>query len=153
MSPPLRIAIADDERPMRAYFHRILPTLGHEIIITAETGKQLVERCRATRADLVITDICMPDMDGIEAAHTLCKQEPLPVILVTAYHDQETVERAQAAGVLVYLVKPIKANDLQAAIPLAMRRFEELQESRSRAEQGVGMSGLCHLPPIHSHPG
>src|SRR5689334_13062968 len=107
MSRRLRIAIAEDEKDMRDFFLETLPVLGHEVVISAETGKQLVERCRATRPDLVITDIRMPDMDGIEATRILYQEEPLPVILATAYHDKETVKRAETAGVLTYLVKPI----------------------------------------------
>jgi len=131
MSLQLRIAIAEDERDMQDFFRTVLPMLGHEVIISAETGKQLVERCRAMRPDLVITDIRMPDMDGIEATRTLYQEEPLPVILVTAYHDEETIQRAETAGVMAYLVKPIKVDDLQSAITLSMRRFEELQAMRS----------------------
>ena len=68
MSRALRIAVADDEPDMRDYFRTILPRLGHEVVAVAETGRELVEQCRATRPDLVITDIKMPDMDGIDAA-------------------------------------------------------------------------------------
>src|SRR5438552_16109983 len=103
MNRPLRIAIAEDESDMRDFFNKILPSLGHEVIVSAETGTQLVERCRALRPDLVITDIRMPDMDGIEATRMLCQEEPLPVILVTAHHDPETMKRAETEGIMAYL--------------------------------------------------
>src|SRR5262249_54151796 len=124
---------AEDERDMRVFFHTILPLPGHEVVVSAETGKQLLERCRGLHADLVITDIRMPDMDGLEATRILCEEEPLPVILVTAYHDAETLKRAEGAGVMAYLVKPIKPDDLQPAIALSMRRFEEFQTLRREA--------------------
>jgi AmiR/NasT family two-component response regulator len=133
MSRPLRIAIAEDERDMREFFHKILPILGHEVVVSAETGTQLVELCRAKRPDLVITDIRMPDMDGIEATRILCQEEPIPVILVTAHHDAETMKRAEMEGIMAYLVKPIKPDDLQPAITLSMRRFEEFQALRREA--------------------
>jgi two-component system, response regulator PdtaR len=133
MSQALRIAIAEDERDMRDFFQKILPLLGHEVTVTAETGKQLVERCRATRPDLVITDIRMPDMDGIEATRILCQEEPLPVILVTAHHDAEVMKRAESESIMAYLIKPIKPIDLEPAIALSMRRFEQFQALRWEA--------------------
>ena len=133
MSEPLRIAVADDEPDMRDYFRQILPLLGHEVVATAQDGRELVEQCRATRPDLVITDIKMPEMDGIEAAVALYKDTPLPVILVSAYHDAELIERAEADHIMGYLVKPIKQADLGPVIALAMRRFEQFQELRKEA--------------------
>ena len=87
MTRSLKIAVADDERDMRDYFQQILPHLGHQVVVVAETGTELVERCAATPPDLVITDIKMPDMDGIDAAVALYQHGPVPVILVSAYHD------------------------------------------------------------------
>jgi len=66
-SRPLRIAVADDDRETRAYFQELLPRLGHQVVV-AESGRQLVEQCRLLDPDLVITDIRMPDLDGITAA-------------------------------------------------------------------------------------
>jgi two-component system, response regulator PdtaR len=130
MGRPLRIAVAEDERGMRDFFQKILPILGREVVVTAETGKQLVERCRATRPDLVITDIRMPDMDGIEAIRILYQEQPMPVVLVTAHHDAETMKRAETEGIMAYLIKPIKTDDLEPAIALSMRRFVEFQALR-----------------------
>jgi response regulator NasT len=130
MNRLLRIAIADDELDMRDYFQQILPLLGHQVISVARNGRELVELCATTRPDLVITDIKMPDMDGIEAAARIYKSAPAPVILVSAYHDPEYIARAEADHVLAYLVKPIKQADLEPAIGIAMRRFEQFQELR-----------------------
>ncbi len=133
MSAPLRIAVADDEPDMRDYFQKCLTRLGHQVVAVAETGQQLVDRCRATRPDLVITDIKMPDMDGIEAASRLYRERPVPVILVSAFHDPALIERAEADHVLGYLVKPIKQADLEPVIGLAMRRFEQFEALRREA--------------------
>lgn len=133
MTGPLRIAVADDEADMRDWFERILPTLGHQVISVAENGKELVEHCRSLKPDMVITDIKMPDMDGIDASQAICAERPLPVILVSAYHDPELIRRAEANHVLAYLVKPIGKAALEPAIGLAMRRFEELQALRKEA--------------------
>jgi response regulator NasT len=133
MTEPLRIAVADDEPDMRDYFSRILPRLGHRVVAVAATGAELVEKCRAERPDLVITDIKMPDLDGLDAAAAITQERPVPVILVSAYHDAELVRRAEADHVMGYLVKPIKQNDLAPTIALAMRRFEQLAALRREA--------------------
>jgi two-component system, response regulator PdtaR len=130
MTRSLKIAIADDELDMRDYFQEILPLLGHQVIAVAQNGKELVELCARTRPDLVITDIKMPDIDGIDAAVQLYRQSPVPVILVSAYHDPEFIRRAEADHILAYLVKPIKQADLEPAIGIAMRRFEQFQALR-----------------------
>ena len=75
----------------------------------------------------------MPDMDGIDAARQIYRDCPIPVILVSAYHDQELVERAEEDHVLAFLVKPIKQADLEPAIAIATRRFEQFQALRQEA--------------------
>ena len=133
MNTPLRIAIADDEPDMRDYFKKSLPRLGHQVVAVAQNGRELVEQCRARHPDLVITDIKMPDMDGIDAAVQIYKERPIPVILVSAYHDPELIARAEADHILGYLVKPVKAADLGPTIALAMRRFEQFQALQQEA--------------------
>jgi two-component system, response regulator PdtaR len=134
MTKPLRIAIADDEPDMRDYFVKILPRLGHEVVVVAADGAELVRRCKEQRPDLVITDIKMPDMDGIDAAVRLYEHLSVPVILVSAFHDPELIERAEMDHVMSYLVKPIKQADLEPAIGLAMRRFEQFEQLRQEAK-------------------
>jgi AmiR/NasT family two-component response regulator len=133
MNRALRIAVADDEPDMQDYFRTILPLLGHEVVAVAKTGRELVEQCRATHPDLVITDIKMPDMDGIDAAAQIYKDAAVPVILVSAHHDSATVRRADADYVMAYLVKPIKQADLEPAIAIALRRFAQFQALRKEA--------------------
>lgn len=133
MNNALRIAVADDEADMRDWFERMLPTLGHQVVSVAETGHELVEHCRTLQPDLVITDIKMPDMDGIEAAQAICHERPVPIILISAHHEPELIERAEADQVLAYLVKPVGTASLAPTIGLAMRRFAELQELRKEA--------------------
>ena len=130
MTKGLRIAVADDELEMRDFFEKVLPRFGHQVVAVAENGAQLVEHCRQLQPDLVITDIKMPELDGIEASSQICSERPLPVILVSAYHDPELIARAEADHVQAYLVKPIGIADLQPAIAIATRRFEELRALR-----------------------
>jgi AmiR/NasT family two-component response regulator len=130
MTRALKIVVADDELDMRDYFQQILPLLGHQVLGVARTGRELVDLCIATHPDLVITDIKMPDMDGIDAAARIYRHNAIPVILVSAYHDPEFVRRAEADHIMAYLVKPIKQADLEPAIGIAMHRFEQFQALR-----------------------
>jgi response regulator NasT len=129
----LHIAVADDEPDMQEYYRAILSHLGHVVVAVAETGRKLVEKCRDQHPNLVITDIKMPDMDGIDAAARIYRGQPLPVILVSAYHDAEFIRRAEADHVLAYLIKPIKQADLETAIAIVMSRFEQFQALRQEA--------------------
>lgn len=133
MSQRLRIAVADDEADMRDFFERMLPLLGHEVVSVAENGHELVDHCQSLKPDLVITDIKMPDMDGIDASKLICEERPTPVILVSAYHDPQLIQRAEANHVMGYLVKPIGQADLAPAIAVATRRFQEMQTLRKEA--------------------
>jgi response regulator NasT len=135
MNPVLRIAVADDEPEMQKYYQKCLSRLGHRVVAVASTGRELVEQCRATVPDLVIADIKMPDMDGIDAATTIFRERPVPVILVSAFYDADLVERADAENVLGYLVKPLKEADLGPMIGLAMRRFAQIQALHHEAAE------------------
>jgi response regulator NasT len=125
--PRLRVAVAEDDREVLEYLQEVLPRLGCEVLCTADTGKGLAAAAREARPDLVITDIKMPDMDGIEAAAAINRDAAVPVILLSGHFDEELVSRAAAANVMSYLVKPVGEADLRAAIPLAMARFRQIQ--------------------------
>src|SRR5262245_44635580 len=120
MSGPLRVVVADDEPDMREYFQKLLPRLGHKVVGSADNGRTLVELCRTLQPDLVITDIKMPDLDGIDAAIAIHAERPVPIILVSAYHDPELIARAENDHIFGYLVKPIKGADLEPTIALAV---------------------------------
>lgn len=133
MNPSLRIAVADDEADMRDYFQAVLARLGHNVVAVAQNGRELVELCRSTKPDLVITDIKMPELDGIDAAIQISLERPVPVILVSAFNDRDLVERAEMDHVMGYLVKPIKQTDLVPAIAIAVHRFEQFEALRQEA--------------------
>jgi response regulator NasT len=73
----------------------------------------------------VITDIKMPEIDGIDASIQICRTKPVPVILVSAHQDATLIQRAETDHIMAYLIKPVKQNDLASAIALAMHRFEQ----------------------------
>ena len=129
----LRIAVADDEQDMRDYFQDTLPVLGHHVIAVAKNGRELVDSCLESTPDLVITDVKMPDMDGIEAVEAINRSRPTPVILVSAYHDAKIISRAEQEYILAYLVKPIKQADLETAIAITMARSEQFHALAQQA--------------------
>ncbi len=123
----VRIIIADDESIIRMDLKEMLTNLGYLVIGEAGDGRSAVNLARELRPDLVIMDIKMPDMDGIEAARILTEEEIAPVILLTAYSQKELIEGAKEAGVVAYLVKPFRESDLAPAIEVALARFREFQ--------------------------
>jgi two-component system, response regulator PdtaR len=127
MAERLRVAVADDERDVREYLQEAIPRLGHEVVAVAENGRQLADYCHSLRPDLVVTDVKMPDMDGIEMSLEINKTKQTPVILVSAHHDAEILTRLGADHIMGYLVKPITEADLKTAITVAMLRFRHFQ--------------------------
>jgi response regulator NasT len=138
-NPPLSVAVADDEADTREYLQELLRRLGHQVVAVPD-GKQLAELCRSSPPDLIVTDVRMPGRDGIEAVAEVNREHPVPVILVSAYHDPELFARAPSPHVVAYLVKPIKQGDLEAAISVALpnfRRSRELAREAAEARQAL----------------
>lgn len=127
MTQSLRIIVADDEPLLAEEISAYLSDMGHEIVATAATGKELVEKTADLKPDLLVTDIKMPDMDGLEAAKQICRTSPVPVVIVSAYHDEEYINRATGQCIMSYLVKPISKGSLKVALSLATRRFHEFK--------------------------
>jgi response regulator NasT len=122
MTVPLRIIVADDEPDMQEYFAKVLPRMGHEVVAVAVTGRQLVEECRARRPDLVITDLLMPDLDGLSAAELVQRELGVPVIVVSALAEPVGPSAGGGGPYDFYLVKPVKQRDLASAIAAAARQ-------------------------------
>jgi len=131
-NPPRRILIADDEPLIRLDLREMLQTLGYQVVGDASDGATAVKLARETHPDLVLMDIQMPELDGLEAARILTAENIAPVLLLTAYSQRELVERAQQAGVVGYLVKPFRDSDIQPAIEVALARFEEFRALRTQ---------------------
>jgi len=122
-----RVIIADDESLIRMDLREMLTNLGYLVIGEVGDGRSAVNLARELRPDIVLMDIKMPDMDGIEAAKILTEERIAPVLLLSAYSQQELVQRAQQAGVTGYLVKPFRESDLAPAIEVALSRFSEFR--------------------------
>jgi response regulator NasT len=123
-----RVIIADDESLIRMDLREMLTNLGYLVVGEVADGRSAVNQARELKPDIVIMDIKMADMDGIEAAKVLTEEHVSPVVLLSAYSQRELVERAREAGVVAYLVKPYREEDLTPAIEVALARFREFQE-------------------------
>lgn len=123
----LRVLIADDEILHVMSLRAQLTTLGHEVVAEAASGEEAAELVQKLRPDLAILDIKMPNGDGIEAARRITADSPIPIVLLTAYSEQDLAKRAADAGIFAYLMKPVSEADLLPAILLAMARFKEFQ--------------------------
>ncbi|HHL40833.1 MAG TPA: response regulator [Deltaproteobacteria bacterium] len=125
-----KVALIDDEASQRVVLRGFLEDAGYEVVAEGGDGSQAVDICTANDPDLVIMDVKMPGMDGIEAARLINSLRPTPVLLLTASSDDETVRRAVEAGVMAYLTKPVRFEELQPAIELALDRHNELEQLR-----------------------
>jgi response regulator NasT len=105
----------------------MLTNLGYLVMGEAGDGQSAINLTWELRPDIVIMDIKMPDMDGIEAARILTQERLAPVLLLSAYSQQELVQRAKEAGVASYLVKPFRESDLTPSIEVALARFNEFR--------------------------
>ncbi len=123
-----RVIVADDESITRQDIVEMLVSLDYVVVGDIGDGRSAVNLARELKPDIVIMDIKMPTLDGIDAAKILTEENICPVLLLTAYHDKELVDRARAAGVAAYLVKPFRESDLSPAIEVALARFEEFRE-------------------------
>ncbi|HST04847.1 MAG TPA: response regulator [Chloroflexia bacterium] len=123
-----RVVIADDDPIIRMDLREMLTDLNYQVVGEAADGKNAVTLARDLKPELVIMDIRMPEMDGIEAARTLTQESVAPVLLLTAYSEPELVQRATQAGVVGYLVKPFREAQLGPAIEVTLGRFREFQQ-------------------------
>jgi AmiR/NasT family two-component response regulator len=130
----MRILIAEDETIIRLDLRELLERAGFEVCAEARDGAEAVELARAEQPDLAVLDVKMPQLDGIEAARRILDERPIPIVMLTAYGQQELVSRAIEAGVFGYLVKPFRETDLLPAIQTARARYEELSALREEAE-------------------
>ena len=121
----LRVLIADDDPIIRLDLKQMLENLEYEVVAEAGDGHQAIELARESKPDICILDVRMPNLDGIDAVNVISDENIAPAILLTAYSDKDLVDRAKAAGVFAYLVKPFKPSDLPPAIEVARSRYEQ----------------------------
>ena len=133
-STPMRILIAEDETIIRLDLRELLERSGFEVVAEARDGEEAVALARSESPDLALLDVKMPKLDGIDAARRILDERPIPIVMVTAYGEQELVARAVEAGVFGYLVKPFRESDLLPAVETARARHRELAALREEAD-------------------
>lgn len=130
-----RIVIAEDEDLTRKDLKETLEGLGYLVVGEARDGQSAISLARELRPEIVVMDIQMPGMDGIDAAKTLTEERIAPTLLLTGYYDEAKIERAKEAGVIAYLVKPFSESDLEPAIQVALSRYDEFRQLGEKIEQ------------------
>ncbi len=129
----MRILIAEDETIIRLDVRTLLEKAGHEVVAEARDGEEAVALAAEYVPDLIVMDVRMPHLDGIEAARQISDRKPVPIVMLTAYAEEDLVTRASEAGAFAYLVKPFREVDLLPALNTARARFEELAALREEA--------------------
>jgi AmiR/NasT family two-component response regulator len=130
----VRILIAEDETIIRLDLRQLLEGAGFEVCAEARDGLEAVALARSEAPDVALLDVKMPRLDGIEAARRILDERAIPIVMLTAYGQDELVSRAVEAGVFGYLVKPFRESDLLPAIRTARARHEELAALRAEAD-------------------
>lgn len=148
-----RVLVVEDEFLVGEMIVGVLEDAGYSVVGRATSGSQGVELTRSLRPDVVLMDIKMPDMDGIEATLRIQETCPTPVVVLTAHESMELVEQAGEVGVGAYLIKPPKPREVERAITIAMARFEalmklrelnaELMEALEKVKKLSGMLPIC----------
>ncbi len=130
----LKILVADDEAIIRLGLRTMLAEMGHEALL-ASNGREALQLARTALPDLALLDIQMPLTDGLEAARALARNQPMPIIILTAYSQQSLLEKAAQLPIQGYLVKPVNDRDLAAAIEVAVARFDEAQAAAREVQR------------------
>jgi two-component system, response regulator PdtaR len=120
-----RVLVIDDHDASRTQLVQILRGSGYEIAGEGGSGRAALALAQASAPDALLMAVGLGDGDGIDAARDLMQTKPLPIVLVTSHYDVPTVERAKQAGVMGYLVKPLRDEELTPAIELAITRFQD----------------------------
>jgi two-component system, response regulator PdtaR len=139
----VKILIAEDETIIRLDLRAILERHGFSVCAEARDGLEAVELARSTQPDAGLLDVRMPSLDGIEAARRIYAERPLPIVMLTAFRDRATVDKAVAAGVFGYLLKPFREGDVAPALYAAAARHSELLAARRRVARRLGGGSRC----------
>ncbi len=128
---PVRVLIVEDDYLVREMIRGILEENGYTVVGEAVNGHEAIQQTEALRPDVILMDLRMADMDGIEASHQISNCCPTPIVVLTAYEKPELVRQASEAGVGAYLVKPPNAREIERAIAIARARFRDLMALRA----------------------
>ena len=128
MKKKYKIVIADDEMIICMDLKEILEEAGHEVIGMAADGVEALKLVKEKKPDVAILDIQMPEIDGLQVAKLIAHDHIAPVVLLTAFAEEETIEKAKKSDVFGYVVKPAEERTLLPAIEIAVSQFQTKNE-------------------------
>ena len=129
-----RVLIIDDHRPSRTFLVEALNKKGFEVVGEGVSGESAPLLAKATTPDVALMAVGLPHLDGISAAQEIMEAMPLPIVLLTSHYEAEAIERAKSAGVMAYLIKPLREEELVPTIEMAISRFSEFISLRKENE-------------------
>lgn len=124
----IRVLIAEDDFLVSEMVQGIIEDLGYVVAGKASDGQQAIDMTQTLQPDIILMDIEMPDINGIEAARLIRNSCPTPVVVLTAYETPALLKEASQVGVGAYLVKPPNISTIDRAITIALARFEDMME-------------------------
>ena len=130
----LKAVIAEDEQLVRSIIRARLEKLGHTVLAEVEDGVQAVEAAKLHKPDVIIMDIKMPIMDGIEAARVILAEAPCAILFLSSFNEDELLDQASDTGALAYLMKPFRKEDLAPALSIAIRRYREMRSQQKEID-------------------
>ncbi len=128
----MRVLIVDDESLIRMDLRDILEAEGHDVVGEGANGVEAISLCKELLPDVVLMDVQMPELDGIEAARQIGHNHYAPIVLLTAYSQEDLVKKARESGIFGYLIKPLREDQLTPTLEMAVGRFEEDQTMRQQ---------------------
>lgn len=136
----MRVLIVDDESLIRMDLRDIIEFCGHEVVAEGTNGVEALELCKKHKPDIILMDVKMPELDGIEAARQIGFHHEAPVVLLTSYSQQDLIDKARDSGVYGYLIKPVREEQLVPSLEMALGRYKsdaQLREKMAELEQSL----------------
>ena len=130
----LKVLIAEDESIIAAGLESQLKKIGHSVVGQAEDGKAVLPLVKRLKPDVVLMDINMPTLNGLQAARQISAQAPVAIVILTGYSEVKLINEASEIGVENYLIKPVDENDLKPALELAYQNFQRKQSLMKEVE-------------------
>ena len=136
----MRVLIVDDESLIRMDLRDIIEPCGHEVVAEGTNGVEALALCKKYKPDIILMDVKMPELDGIEAARQIGFHHEAPVVLLTSYSQQDLIDKARDSGVYGYLIKPVREEQLVPTLEMALGRYKsdaQLREKMAELEQSL----------------
>lgn len=136
----MRVLIVDDESLIRMDLRDIIESCGHEVVAEGTNGVEALALCKKHKPDIILMDVKMPELDGIEAARQIGFHHEAPVVILTSYSQQDLIDKARDSGVYGYLIKPVREEQLVPSLEMALGRYKsdaQLREKMAELEQSL----------------